>query len=161
MCGLISRESDRSSIIWPHSWLLRGFARVSGISHHHLFPWHQKWLSSFSWRFLWKLISNPVASAWSLHSGPHLCCSGGSPSSDLPLPSELQADVARQLGIVSNNQGAALKGSRAECLGSCTGLPEEAIWTKEICLRLWQENFFLFELCLKPQSGWSFCLNFP
>lgn len=60
---------------------------------------------------------------------------------------------AGQLGLVSNNQGAALKGSRVECLSSYVGLPEEAIWTEEICLKPWQENFALFELCLKPQSG--------
>lgn len=77
----------------------------------------------------------------------------GKPCVSSPSLSELQADVAGQLGIVSNNQGAALKGSRVECLGSYAGLPEEAIWTEEICLQPWQENFVLFELCLKPQSG--------
>lgn len=60
---------------------------------------------------------------------------------------------ARQLGIVRNNQGAVLKCSRVERLGSYIGLLEEAIWTEEICLKPWQENFVLFELCLKPQSG--------
>lgn len=149
-------------VSWSHSWILGGLARVSGIfPSSGLFTWHQNWPSSFSWRFLWKRMSNPVPSAWDYHSGPHLCCSGGSTLSALPLLSELQADVAGQLGIVSNNQGAALKGSGVECLASYAGLPEEAIWTGEICLQPWQENFVLFELCLKPQSGWSFCLNFP
>lgn len=81
------------------------------------------------------------------------CVALGEALCQICLSSQLQADVAGQLGIVSNNQGAALKGCRAEGLGSDAGLPEEAIWTEEMCLQPWQENLVLFELCLKPQSG--------
>lgn len=109
VCGLVNREVT-GPLAWPHSWILGGFAGISGISHHgDFFTWHQKWLWSISWRLLWKWISDP-AQCTALHAGPHLCCWGGRPVPDLPLPSVLQADVAGQLGIVSNNQGAALKG---------------------------------------------------